>query len=188
MIHHEASGLPTSPSSGRVIDTPTGRFYIGTDQLGRPRAGWLRLEPVLARYGRSKAAAWDDLASRLLAYFEGGPWSFDEVPTPDGSPFQMACWNALRSVPPGELVTYGRLAELAGSPGAARAVGSAMRNNPLPIIIPCHRVISAGGIGGFSGSTTRDGQAIPVKLMLIRLEKAFSSADQRLDEIEMPLA
>ena len=68
-----------------------------------------------------------------------------------GTTFQEAVWTALRGVPAGEVVTYGELARRAGYPRAARAVGSAMRANPLPLLIPCHRVVASDGIGGYGG-------------------------------------
>ncbi len=66
------------------------------------------------------------------------------------SPFARRVLEALRGTRPGEVLTYGQLARLAGSPGAARAVGQVMAHNPLPILIPCHRVVAAHGPGGFS--------------------------------------
>jgi methylated-DNA-[protein]-cysteine S-methyltransferase len=75
------------------------------------------------------------------------PWA---LPT-DATPFARAVWQATAAIPYGETRTYGELARAAGSPGAARAVGGAMAKNPLPLVIPCHRVVGAGGrIGGFS--------------------------------------
>lgn len=68
-----------------------------------------------------------------------------------GTPFQQAVWQALGQIPFGAVTTYGEIAERLGSPGAARAVGQALRRNPLPIIVPCHRVIgAAGGLGGYT--------------------------------------
>ena len=64
-----------------------------------------------------------------------------------GTPFQQAVWHALRDIPPGSPLTYGQLAKQLGT--AARAVGGACGANPIPIIVPCHRVVSASGIGGF---------------------------------------
>lgn len=69
----------------------------------------------------------------------------------EGTAFQLAVWRALREVPAGQVVTYGELARRAGYPRAARAVGSAMHANPLPILIPCHRVVASNGIGGYGG-------------------------------------
>ena len=67
-------------------------------------------------------------------------------------PFRRAVYEALRQIPYGDTVTYGELAIIAGHPGAARAVGAAMKNNPVPLIIPCHRVVGAGNApGGWSG-------------------------------------
>jgi methylated-DNA-[protein]-cysteine S-methyltransferase len=69
-----------------------------------------------------------------------------------GTPFQRRVWQALLDIPLGETRTYGEIAEAIGSPGAARAVGSACGANPLPLFIPCHRAVAAGGkLGGFSG-------------------------------------
>jgi len=66
-----------------------------------------------------------------------------------GTRFQLAVWGALQEIPYGQAVTYGELAELVGRPRAARAVGRAVGTNPLPILVPCHRVVAAGGLGGY---------------------------------------
>ncbi|MHC5003440.1 MAG: methylated-DNA--[protein]-cysteine S-methyltransferase [Planctomycetota bacterium] len=93
---------------------------------------------------------------------------------PAGTRFQRECWAACRHIPRGETRTYAQLAELAGSPGAARAAGQAMRHNPLPVIIPCHRVIAGHGrLGGFSGSTDRAGRPLERKRLLLTLEGAI---------------
>ncbi len=83
-----------------------------------------------------------------------------------GTPFQQQVWQRLQSIPVGQVVTYGELAsELGSSP---RAVGNACRRNPIPLVIPCHRVVSASGIGGFSGS--RSTRQLDVKQWLLRHE------------------
>jgi methylated-DNA-[protein]-cysteine S-methyltransferase len=89
------------------------------------------------------------LAARLQAYFAGVPDSFDdvEVELEEETPFGRALASALRMIPRGEVVTYGELAALAGRPGAARAAGSFCARNRLAIFVPCHRVISADGLG-----------------------------------------
>jgi methylated-DNA-[protein]-cysteine S-methyltransferase len=91
------------------------------------------------------------LAARFAAYFAGERDSFEDVELDlEGyTPYQRALVNALRSVRYGETVTYGELAALAGSPNAARAAGTFCAGNRFPLVVPCHRVVAAGGIGGF---------------------------------------
>jgi methylated-DNA-[protein]-cysteine S-methyltransferase len=91
------------------------------------------------------------LISRLQAYFAGEPESFDDVALDleYDTRFYTRCAEALRAVPRGEVVTYGELAALAGAPGAARAAGSFCARNRLGIFVPCHRVVSAGGLGSY---------------------------------------
>lgn len=92
-----------------------------------------------------------------------------EVDLSNFTPFTRKVYLALRRVQPGEVITYGELARMAGSPRAARAVGHAMATNPLPLIIPCHRVIASNGsLGGFSAP---DG--IRLKDQLLRIERSF---------------
>jgi methylated-DNA-[protein]-cysteine S-methyltransferase len=108
------------------------------------------------------------LATRLAAYFAGGAEDFTDV-TLDLSwctPFQHAVATALRAVPRGETVTYGELAALAGHPGASRAAGSFCAHNRFGIIVPCHRVVAADGLGGY-GSLGAD-----YKRRLLALEGA----------------
>ena len=94
---------------------------------------------------------------RLLhAYFAGERVPLEEVPVDleYETPFLSSCAAALRTIPPGEVVTYGELAALAGAPGAARAAGGFCARSHLSIFVPCHRVVSAGGLGpyGFYGT------------------------------------
>jgi len=88
------------------------------------------------------------------------------------TPFTRDVYSALIAIPYGKTVTYGELAQLAGHPYAVRAAASALRKNPLPLIIPCHRVVSASGIGGFMGKT--EGESVGLKKRLIALEAKFS--------------
>jgi methylated-DNA-[protein]-cysteine S-methyltransferase len=105
----------------------------------------------LPRPGATESAGGGELADRLAAYFAGDPAGFGDVELDlDGStPFQRALAEALRSIPYGETVTYGELAALAGSPNAPRAAGTFCAGNRFPVVIPCHRVVAADGIGGF---------------------------------------
>ena len=91
------------------------------------------------------------LAERLRAYFAGEPAGFDdvEIDLDEYSPFHRDLTNALRAVDRGQVVTYGELAALAGRPGAQRAAGTFCAQNRMPIIVPCHRVVSATGLGAY---------------------------------------
>lgn len=103
---------------------------------------------------------------QILAYLKAPRFVFDLPLSPHGTQFQQSVWRYLRSIPAGEVRTYGEVAaELRSSP---RAVGNACRRNPLPLIIPCHRVVSASGIGGFSGQTA--GMQIDTKRQLLAHE------------------
>jgi methylated-DNA-[protein]-cysteine S-methyltransferase len=92
-----------------------------------------------------------ELAERFAAYFAGGSFDFGDVELDlDGSTaLQQALAEALRSIPYGETVTYGELAALAGSPNAPRTAGTFCAGNRFPLVVPCHRVVAADGIGGF---------------------------------------
>jgi methylated-DNA-[protein]-cysteine S-methyltransferase len=109
-----------------------------------------------------------ELARRIAAYFEGERVAFDdvEVDLEWATPLQRAIGEALRGVPYAETVTYGELAALAGRPQAPRAGGSFCAHNRLPLIFPCHRVVAAGGIGGY-GSL-----GVEYKRRLLELEGA----------------
>jgi methylated-DNA-[protein]-cysteine S-methyltransferase len=109
------------------------------------------------------------LIERLHAYFAGDPVGFADVAIDLDwcTPFQRAVAEALRDVPYGELVTYGELAALAGHPGAQRAAGSFCARNSFAIVIPCHRVVAAGGLGGYGSLGIR------VKRRLLELEGAL---------------
>jgi methylated-DNA-[protein]-cysteine S-methyltransferase len=85
-------------------------------------------------------------ANRLRAYFDGDIEALESLPAaPPGTPFQQQVWQTLRSVGPGRTVSYGELAQRIGRPRASRAVGLANARNPVALVIPCHRVIGAGG-------------------------------------------
>lgn len=94
---------------------------------------------------------------RLQAYFAGELDAIVGLPVhPAGSPFQQRVWESLRSIPCGEVLTYGALANQLGKPGAARAVGLANGKNPISIVLPCHRVIGAkGNLTGYAGGLER---------------------------------
>jgi methylated-DNA-[protein]-cysteine S-methyltransferase len=96
--------------------------------------------------------AFKPVKEQLTAYFAGALTSFDLKLKPQGTDFQSNVWQALMQIPFGETRSYGDIAVMVGKPGASRAVGAANGQNPLPIVIPCHRVIgSDGGLTGFGG-------------------------------------
>jgi len=90
---------------------------------------------------------------------------------PRGTAFQREVWNALRDIPYGATISYAQLAQRIGKPSAMRAVGAANGRNPLPIVVPCHRVIGA------DGSLTGFGGGLPTKRFLLELEGAIETAD-----------
>ena len=107
----------------------------------------------------------DEAVSRIRDYFRGKPVDFgDKLDLSAGTEFQKKVWSNCRDIPYGQTRSYGWIAARVGKPGASRAVGNALSKNPIPIIIPCHRVLAAdGGIGGFSGG-------LPAKRNLLKLE------------------
>jgi methylated-DNA-[protein]-cysteine S-methyltransferase len=102
----------------------------------------------------------------IRAYFRDARSEIPLLQPPHGTPFQRRVWQALQQIPPGETRRYGELAEQLGS--SARAVANACRANPLPILIPCHRVVSAAGLGGYMGEV--DGPALEIKRWLLHHE------------------
>lgn len=116
------------------------------------------------------------LRERLQAYAEGEADDFRDVEVDSDhlTPFQQRVVRRLRKVGYGETVSYGELADLVGAPRSARAVGRVMATNRVPIILPCHRVLAAGGaLGGFSAP-----QGVSMKLRLLQLEGAAGFADR----------
>ena len=124
-------------------------------------------------------AGWTDSAQgpvgeairQLREYFAGKRQDFDLPLTFEGTKFQKSVWRQLQQIPYGQTITYGELAKRVGNPKASRAVGSANGKNCIPIVVPCHRVIAAGGkLGGFGGG-------LPTKQSLLALEtKGAASA------------
>lgn len=101
---------------------------------------------------------------QLHAYFDGALRDFDLPLNPSGSAYRLRVWAALRQIPYGQTCSYAALAAAAG--GSARSIGGANGANPIPIIVPCHRVIGTAGIGGYSG-----GDGIATKRWLLALEQ-----------------
>jgi methylated-DNA-[protein]-cysteine S-methyltransferase len=144
-------------------DAPIGRLVLECD--GDVLIGlWL---PNERRHARNDA---DDVppvlketSSQLDEYFEGERTDFDVQMELDGTDFQREVWTELTRIPYGETISYGELARRVGRPSAPRAVGQANGRNPIPIIVPCHRVLASNGIGGYGGG-------LKVKRQLLAVE------------------
>ena len=118
---------------------------------------------------REDRRRFDEVARQLALYFAGRLREFDLTLAPRGTPFQLEVWESLRRIPYGSTISYGELARRVGRPAASRAVGAANGRNPLPIVVPCHRVIGAGGdLTGFGGG-------LEIKRALLELEGALAS-------------
>ena len=144
---------PTGPVTVTVKDgAVTGLRWVGAGEEppGIPAAP----SDLLAEAGR-----------QLAQYFAGTRLDFDLPLAPRGNAFQRRFYDVLRAVPHGETRTYGEIAEEMGV--SAQAIGQACGANPIPILIPCHRVLGAKGLGGFSG-----GVGVETKVALLRLEGA----------------
>lgn len=123
-----------------------------------------RHRPPLAPDARTDAAPFHEVVAQLEAYFGGDRQDFDLPLAPRGTAFQQQVWEALRGIAYGTTTTYGDLARSIGNPGAVRAVGLANGRNPIPIILPCHRVVGA------DGSLTGYGGGLDAKRALLDLE------------------
>ena len=139
------------------LHTPLGALTISAEDDAIVAVDW--------GWGRDQAptALLREASDQLHAYLDGERTAFDLPFRPNGSAYQRRVWDALRAIPYGETRTYAELASEAG--GSARSVGGANRRNPLPILIPCHRVVAAGGVGGYSG-----GDGLDTKRYLLALE------------------
>jgi methylated-DNA-[protein]-cysteine S-methyltransferase len=154
-------------------DTPVGRLLLAGDATALRQVHFqcgphpLRPPPQWRADGAPFARA----LAQLQEYFRGTRRNFTLRLAPAGSAFQLAVWAALREIPYGETLSYGELARRLGKPRGARAVGLANGANPLPVIVPCHRVIGA------DGSLTGFGGGLYIKRALLSLEGAACVAD-----------
>jgi methylated-DNA-[protein]-cysteine S-methyltransferase len=166
----------TGPLGGPLglVGSPAGvrRLYLPDRSAARARAAIRRDEPEAIENARLMPA----VARLLQQYFAGRRVDLAACPLDlqPGSAFEEAIWRACLEIPYGLTMTYGELAAAAGHPGAARAVGTAMRRNRIPLIIPCHRVTAAGGqLGGYSAPGGTD-----VKRRLLDQEARVAALDR----------
>jgi methylated-DNA-[protein]-cysteine S-methyltransferase len=155
------------------MDSPIGKLRLVADSHGL-REIWL----AQARHPKTAQASWICAAAplafarvQLQEYFAGERAQFDLPLHPTGTPFQLAVWHELARIPYGITISYGELARRIGRPQAMRAVGAANGRNPLPIVVPCHRVI------GSNGSLTGFGGGLPTKQFLLTMEHAIPAGD-----------
>lgn len=149
------------------IESPVGPLLLAADG-----AGLRQILFVNGRHPARPAPSWEkddaqfkETIRQLRAYFAGELEKFDLPLAPEGTPFQQKVWRRLCDIPYGETISYGELARRIGNPNASRAVGLANGSNPIPIVIPCHRVI------GSNGKLTGYGGGLPIKEKLLALER-----------------
>jgi methylated-DNA-[protein]-cysteine S-methyltransferase len=152
-----------------IMNSPVGPLSIAGDEAGlhfilfgtgkraaRPDPDWQEAECSVVH----------ETIRQLEAYFDRKLSRFDLPLRPQGTAFQLAVWRELENIPYGEVISYGELATRIGRPQASRAVGAANGSNPIPIVVPCHRVI------GSNGKLTGYGGGLPIKEALLELERA----------------
>lgn len=150
----------------RIIDSPVGPIRL-TAQDGFLTGLYFGGDIDDAERDGVNDGVLDRAEAQLAAYFRGELKAFDLPVKQKGTPFQLAVWNALKDIPYGETVSYGDIARAIGRPKACRAVGSANHNNPISIIVPCHRVV------GSTGTLTGYGGGLEAKRWLLELEQKW---------------
>lgn len=153
-----------------LVESPVGPLLIARKKEGfasiwfQSGQGVLRADPGWIEDPKAVTEA----ARQLEEYFGGLRMEFDLPLAPKGTPFQRKVWKALLRIRYGETVSYGDVARWIGMPNASRAVGAANGRNPLPIVVPCHRVIGSGGkLTGYGGG-------LEVKQTLLALERRYA--------------
>ena len=144
--------------SHTVVDSPVGPLTL-VDEGGALAGLYMHEQrhlPVRSAFGERDDRVLPEVRAQLNAYFDGTLKDFDVPLATAGTPFQQQVWAALREVPYGSTCTYGDLATAIGRPSAVRAVGAANGRNPVCVVVPCHRVVGAGGsLTGYAGGLER---------------------------------
>ncbi len=172
ILVHDEICYATVDMNYSYFDSPIGPLLIAGDaravtHISFPRNG----RPVKPQpeWTESAKGPVGEAIRQLREYFSGKRRDFDLPLSPEGTAFQKSVWRQLGQIPYAATISYGELAKRVGNPKASRAVGSANGKNPIPIVIPCHRVIAAGGkLGGFGGG-------LPTKIALLELETKVQS-------------
>ncbi|MHB1930312.1 MAG: methylated-DNA--[protein]-cysteine S-methyltransferase [Acidimicrobiales bacterium] len=143
---HTTIASPLGPLTAVADDGAISALYLDGQQHRPPDAA----------LGRQDRMVLGELRTQLDAYFAGALTDFDLSLAPSGTPFQQRVWAALQEIAYGSTATYGEIAIVIGAPRAARAVGLANGRNPISIVVPCHRVVGAGGaLTGYAGGLER---------------------------------
>ena len=151
------------------VESSVGRLLVAGDEAGLRYIGFPTGKSPLqpGATWKEDGNALGEAIRQLRAYFEGTLKTFSLKLAPQGTAFQLSVLRALQEIPYGQTISYGELARRIGKPKASRAVGAANARNPLPIVIPCHRVI------GSDGSLTGFGGGLDVKKALLALERRY---------------
>lgn len=159
--------MPTAASYRLYLsDTPIGPLTLSASDSALTRLDFGAPEPALVPAQANPLL--QHAAQQLTQYFSGERQQFDLPLAPEGTAFQQQVWQQLQALPFGTTCSYGELAAKLGKPNAARAIGMANNRNPLPILIPCHRVVGAdGALVGYAGG-------LAIKQQLLQLEGARS--------------
>lgn len=179
----------------RAVECALGSILVAASERGLSRVvlpgerGARELESWRDRHAPNDALVEDrggleEVARQVRAYAAGELRRFALRLDPRGSAFERAVWQAEEAIPYGETRSYGEIARAIGRPGAARAVGSATGRNPLPLVVPCHRVLAADGLGGFGG-----GLALKRRLLALEgvaLDRCNRAGGRAVSEACMP--
>ncbi|WP_440905050.1 methylated-DNA--[protein]-cysteine S-methyltransferase [Catenovulum sp. SX2] len=155
------------PSAQAIITTPIGKIAVMNNEQALTHVDVHAESVPYTVTGANKLTA--EIVDQLTAYFAKKTNQFDLPMQISGTVFQEKVWQALKNIPFGACLTYGELAKEVNT--SARAIGGACRNNPIPIVIPCHRIVAANGIGGYSGQW-RLGHKVDVKRWLLKHEQS----------------
>jgi len=155
------------------VPTPIGTFGLAAEdgEIIALHFGGVGRQPV----SDDPSPVLVETAAQLRRYFSGEGSEFDvPLAVPEGSDFERAVWSAIADIPYGEMATYGEIAAKVGVPDGARAVGVACNRNPVPVIVPCHRVVGAGGrLVGFGGGLDRKRFLLQLEAR-VRVEREFA--------------
>lgn len=146
---------------GEILLVADAQTLISLDYAGYEHRMMRLLEKRYGEFNLVEASAKNSplqpMITQIQSYLAGGLTAIDQIPVnPGGTAFQAKVWQALRSIPPGTVMSYGELARQLGNPAAVRAVGTTNGLNPISIVLPCHRVIGANGsLTGYAGGIER---------------------------------